>query len=127
MLKYPPQMNSYRPGDCIAISTMRALVNRRFALGARRILEICVKAKLAPISADALKAVELILFDEAYAGTVDDEDLAVTLRGFGTLTRRSVGLYGEARRLTDDQGLPKWRALAIVLYRNTRKKEEAAA
>ncbi|WP_234905679.1 DUF6551 family protein [Rhizobium rhizogenes] len=43
ILKNPPPFAKFRPGDTMAISTIEALVSRRHAQGARRVLEVCVQ------------------------------------------------------------------------------------
>jgi hypothetical protein len=116
VLKYPPSYGRYRPGDIMAIGALRTLLGRRYAAGARRVVQICAQAQLAPISRDALRAVEYILFDRDYAGSVEDADLTTAIRaGLETAER-------EASRFAAEHDMPLWRALAIVWFRACKKK-----
>jgi hypothetical protein len=48
ILKNAPPFARFKPGETMAISTIRALVNRRHALGARKVLEVCAKGGGSP-------------------------------------------------------------------------------
>jgi hypothetical protein len=120
ILKSPPSMGVFQPGDTMAVAALRALVNRRFAVGARKVLDVCVAAKLAPISADALKAVEEILFGQEYAGAVTPDALAETMRRMGDSARSEAAQFAAAHRS------PIWKALVVVWFRNTRKVRRVA-
>lgn len=115
VLKYPPANGLYYVGDILGVTTLRALINRRHAHGARRVLDICVGAKLAPVTAAAMRAVEFLLYEKEYAGQVADADLTTTLRELGSDAERQARLYAAEHRVRE------WRGLAIVLYRNSRK------
>jgi hypothetical protein len=116
VLKFPPADGVFRPGDIMGIATLRKLVERRFAIGARRVLDICVGAKLAPISATAIRAIEYLLFEKEYEGEVDPEDLTTALRRLGDDADRQAKLFAAEHRVR------AWRGLAVVLYRESRKK-----
>lgn len=62
--RHLPQLGAFKPGDCIAVSSLRRLVRTRNAMGARRVLEICAAARLAPIGAPHIKAVDMVLFGD---------------------------------------------------------------
>lgn len=109
ILRFPPSMGRYKPGDLAAVSGVRSLVNRRHALGARRVLEICVQGRLAPVSATAMKAVECLLFDREYKDSITAEDIASILIGSSDL-ERDVG------RFAVEHKLPLWRAMASVIF-----------
>lgn len=55
ILRYPPSYGQFKPGETMAISNLRSILNRRHVVGLRRVLEICASAKLAPISAQDLR------------------------------------------------------------------------
>jgi len=120
VLKYPPYDGRYQPGDVMGISTVRALVRRRYALGARRVMEICVRAKLAPASAAALRAVEFLLFDPEHTGRVTDDDLTMALRALGADAERQGRMYAA------EHEVPVWRGLATILFRATPKVRDAS-
>ncbi|MBY6242822.1 DUF6551 family protein [Methylosinus sp. Sm6] len=115
VLKAPPSQGRYKPGDVMAVGSLSGLVSRRHALGARRVLEICVKGQLAPISAAALKAVEELLFGESYAGAREPEDIAMTIRAMGP------GAEREAAKFCAEHDLPLWKGLVVTWFRATRK------
>lgn len=115
LLRYPPANGLYEVGDLMAIGALKTLVRRRYAVGARRVLDICVAAKLAPVSAGALKAVEFCLYEPGYTGQVTDEDLATALRELGPRGEQEAVIFAT------EHGLPHWRSLAVILFRNTRK------
>jgi hypothetical protein len=119
ILKQPPAMGRYREGQTVAIAAIKGLVSRRFIVGARRVLDVCVAAKCAPISSDAIKAVETLLFDPEYAEALSPEALAATIRGAGPELQADIAAFKTAHQV------PKWRAMAVIWFRNTRKKRRA--
>lgn len=119
IMRNPPPMGRYDVGDSLAITTIRALVNRRHARGARQVLEICVKAGCAPVSAGMIKAVEHLLFAQEYAGELDAERLALVISA-----NRST-LDQEAERFATERKVSQWRALASVIYMNRRRTKNA--
>ena len=102
-------------GDTMAVEALRALVSRRHAKGAREVLQVCTEGRMAPVTASALKAVEQILFDPQYAGAVLAADVATTIRSMGGQAEKEAALFAVAQRV------PRWRGLAAILFRNTRK------
>ncbi|MDJ1463358.1 DUF6551 family protein [Nitratireductor sp. GZWM139] len=119
ILRNPPTGGRYKPGDTLAITTVRGLVNRRYARGARQVLEVCVKAGMAPISAAAIKAVECLMFAQEYKGEIDAERIALILSAHGE------SISTEAGRFAAERKVPLWRALASVIYMNRRKVRHA--
>jgi hypothetical protein len=120
VLKTPPSMGVFKPGDTMAVQALQRLVGRRYAAGARKVLDVLVASKMAPISADALKAVEEILFAAEYAGGVAPEALADTIRRMGDQARAEAAQFAAAHRT------PIWKALVVVWFRNTRKARRVA-
>ncbi|MEJ6845115.1 DUF6551 family protein [Sinorhizobium fredii] len=115
ILKNPPPLSRFKPGETMAISTIAALVNRRHAIGARKVLEICVKGGATPISAALIRAVEHLLFAKEYEGEIDPERIALLI------SSRLSTLGNEAQRFATERKMPLWRALASVIYMNRRK------
>lgn len=116
VLRNPPAMGKFNVGDTLAIAALRALVKQRFPIGARKVLDVCVAAGLAPVSMEMIKAVDAITHEDEYAGTVEPEALAATIRSM------SPERWSEVAQLRTAHRMPKWKALTVVLYRNTRKK-----
>lgn len=115
VLKYPPAYGRYAPGDTMAVGTIQALLGRRHAAGARRVIEICAKGMLAPISANALRAVEHLCFAEEYKGEIGDDDLATIIRGALDEAEK------EAARFAAEHDLVLWRALAATWFKARKK------
>jgi hypothetical protein len=119
VLKYPPGAAVFKVGDTLAIGVLKSLVNRRSAQKARIVLEVCVQAECAPITADQIRAVDEVLFGKDYAGEIDAAHLVTTVR-------RSVDYETHILEMAAAKRLPKWRALVVHLFQRTRKTRKAA-
>jgi hypothetical protein len=115
VLKLPPNYGRFKVGDTMAIVALRSLVSRRNAKGAREVVQVCVDGMMAPVTANALKAVEMLLFDRDYAGQLDPRDLSTTIREMGPDLEKKAGLFAA------EHDVPLWRALVVTLFKNTRK------
>lgn len=109
----------WKVGDSMAVAAVGALISRRHAAGARRVLDVLVQAEAAPVTANAIRAAEMILFDADYADAERD-NLADTIRSLGSAAEREAATHALAHRI------PVWRALGIVWFRKCRKKRRAA-
>lgn len=110
MLRSPPPYAVYRPGETMAIGAVRSLAGRRHAAGARKVLEVCAAARLAPITADHIKAVESVMFT---SGAPGPDQLAAALM--------SSTLLADAKREAARAGVPTWKALSDLLFRRARR------
>ncbi|WP_282046325.1 DUF6551 family protein [Roseibium album] len=119
ILRQPPAFAKFKEGETLAIEAIKSLVKRRFIVGARKVLDVCVEAKCAPVSSDVIKAVEALLFNEEYAASIIPENLATTIRSASPDLQADIASFKLAHRV------PKWRAMAVVYFRNTRKKRRA--
>ncbi len=115
VLKQPPGAASFKPGDTLAIGSIHGLLRRRGERGLRATLKVCGDAKLGPISAAIIKAVEALLFDPEYAGHADAGDLTTMLRAGGAAQAEA-----EARVTAASREIPHWRALAMLLAERAR-------
>jgi hypothetical protein len=115
ILRNPPQMAKFKVGETLAVSTVTALVNRRHAAGARRVLDICVKAGACPVSAHMIRAVEHLIFDKEYKDEIGDDRITSVIVALGT------DLDSEAKRFSTERKVPFWRAYASVIFMNRRK------
>lgn len=115
VLRNPPSMAKFKVGETLAVTTIRALVNRRHAKGAREVLEVCVKAGMAPVSAAAIRAVEYLLFAPEYKGELAPDRIALIL------SANQSTIDDEAKRFAAERKVPVWRALASVIFMNRRK------
>lgn len=115
ILRNPPAFGKFKPGETLAVNTIRALINRRHAKGAREVLEICVKAGLAPVAATMMKAVEYLLFAPEYKGEMDADRIALVI------SANASTIDQDAARFAAERKVPLWRALASVIYMSRRK------
>lgn len=88
-------------GDTMAIGTIRDLVKRR-GVNARKVLEVLVKARRAPLAQEEIKAAELLVCE----GKADLETLTAVVRIEG-----DAGLLA-ARAKAKAERSPIWRAVA---------------
>jgi len=109
LLKYPPPMARFKPGDTLAISTLRRLIDKHGAMRARVVLETLVKARCAPLAADLIRAAAELLYAPEYDGLFTQESLSVEIRALGD------AFPAAARRLAEERGMTLWRALASHL------------
>ncbi len=110
---------TWEVGDTLAVSAIGGLIERRHAQGARRVLEVLVKAEEAPVSQNGIKAVEMIMFEPDYA-EADLDHLP------DTILMTADAAHGEASTYALSHRLPLWKALGIVWFRKCRKKRRAA-
>ena len=120
ILRNPTPGRPFRLGEIIAVSALMKLVRARTAIKARVVIEALVKGQVAPISADLIRAVDLILHDEQYAGDLSADDVA------STLLRLGIAIEAKAAELAMAKKLPRWRATAVVIFQNTRKRRGSA-
>lgn len=110
----------FRAGEIIAVASLVKLIKARSAMKARIVIETLVKARVAPISADLIQAVDLVLNDEQYEGDLLPEDVSSTLLKLGQAIEPKAAELALAKKLR------RWRAVAIVIFQNTRKRRGSA-
>jgi hypothetical protein len=116
ILKFPPGRAWFKPGDTLAIGAVYALVRRRGAMGARKVLEACAKARLAPVPASFIKAVEDVLLEQRRG---DLEDVATLIR--------APGIELAAKKEAAASEVPVWRALTAIIVRRLARGRAGAA
>ncbi len=116
ILRNPPAFGKFQPGETLSATTIRGLCNRRFAIGARQVLEVCAGAMLAPVSAAHIKAVEMLMFAPEYAGELSAEKIGLLMRLMGD------DLITEAKRFSAEHKVPQYRAMASVLFMNRKRR-----
>jgi hypothetical protein len=85
---------------------------------ARTVIETLVRIKAAPITADLIKAVDMVLYDKNY-GDVEPEEIVLAFEKFGgVLTAKCV-------ELALAKSMPRSRAMGVVLYQHARKRKPA--
>lgn len=121
LLKYPPQNGKFRHNTTIAITTIGSLLKLRSERGALDVLSVCAQAKLAPVSAGHIKAVDLVLFGSEYGGMVEEEGLVAAIIAMKEEAEQEAARFALAHKM------PRYKALAAVWFRNCRKKRKAAS
>ena len=120
LLKYPPGNGEFKPGESLAIAALKALINRRYAMGARKVLSIIVQAKCAPVRSDHMKAVEALLYDQEYQGTITPDEITSVLLNLGVKAEVHAKLYAAQRNM------PQWRALVYVISKEAERGRSGA-
>jgi hypothetical protein len=115
LVRYPPANGEWRPGQTLAVAAIRTLVARRGAMGARIVLQVLVEAGEAPMRANGIKAVEMLLYDPEYKSQVSASDLASTIAALGP---RAIH---DPRTFAATHNVPKWKGLASILFREARR------
>ena len=121
VLKQPPGAASFKVGDTLAIGAVSAVISRRGALKARQILQVLGDAKLAPVPASLIRAVEELLVNKEYSVQIDPGDLTTTIRaGLGEAE-------SEAKIFAATHNIPMWKALVSVLFKRCKRGRRRAA
>jgi hypothetical protein len=112
ILRSPPVNGRYGVGDTVAIGALRRVAERKGKAGTARLVRICVAARMAPIPARLVQAVEALLWSHDYAGEISDTQIstAILRRGFSQLD-------AEAAASKEATGDTLWRALTIAIWR----------
>lgn len=116
VLRNPSPGRPFRPGELIAIAALMQLVKRRTTVKARTVIETLARAKAAPITADLIKAVDMILHDRNY-GEVDPDEIVAAFEKYGSV------LMAKSVELALAKAIPRSRAMGVVLYQHTRKRK----
>lgn len=114
-------VKNFEPGDTVAINAIAKLVDARGAMKARIILEVLAKAKMAPIVAPQIKAVELLLTDDEFKTSITPEALTEAIAGSWIIDQ------DKAKHMALSHKWPFWKALATHWFRNTKKTRPATA
>ncbi|WP_020179672.1 DUF6551 family protein [Methylopila sp. M107] len=121
VLKNAPPNGAYDVGDTVAVTSLNVMANRLGALKARQVLQALVEAKVAPISADLIKAASELVAAPEYANEITLEQISNAVRMLGPRAET------EARQLAAAKWMPRWRALAVVIFRNKGRGSRKAA
>lgn len=117
VLKTQPGAGRFKPRETMAVAALSALV-RRHGDNAGLVLGILAEANLAPIQANQIKAVELLLTDPEYA-QVEQADITRAIVNVGTDAEKEARLFAATHRV------PVWKALGIVWFRKAKKSRKA--
>jgi hypothetical protein len=121
VLTSPPSRAEYQPRETVAINALRQLIDKRGAMKARMVLEVLANAGLAPITANHIRAADLLMTDPEYADSFEPVDLTREIETSGKTADHEAKIFSVAHKV------PVWKALAITWFKKTRKKRRAAA
>lgn len=116
MLKASPSNRTYQPRDTLAVRAIGNLIRQRGVEAATEVLRVAAEAGLAPVSADAIKAADFLMHDEEHAETFERADLSKAIAGLGVQADREAGVFAA------EHCVPKWRGLAAVWFRKTKRR-----
>jgi hypothetical protein len=120
LLRGSPGSGRYGVGDTMAVAAIGAVIRDQGEERSTKILAALVAGKLAPITGLHIKAAELLLFDPEYSDQITVEALAHAAAGLGKKAEAEADVF----RATHPS-VPKWKALAIVWFKNRRGKSGA--
>lgn len=120
ILDNPPARGQYRPRETVAIKAIRDLIDRRGAMKARMILEVLANADLAPITANHIRAAELLMTDPEYCEGFEVADLTTEIVTAGKSAENEAKVFSVAHKV------PVWRALAVQWFRKVKKRRQPA-
>lgn len=122
ILKNPPQAAYFKPGETLAIRTISRLIDRRGAMGARKILQVITAAKVGPVSQTFIRAVDEILSNPSLSdGAVDAGDLTTILRRDGRELETAAKIYAASH------GVQIWQGMTAVLLQRCKRGRRRAA
>jgi hypothetical protein len=116
VLTSPPSRAEYQPRETVAINALRQLIDKRGAMKARMVLEALANADLAPITANHIRAADLLMTDPEYAGGFEPADLTRAIETSGKTADHEAKIFSVAHKV------PVWKALAITWFKKTRKR-----
>lgn len=116
ILRNSPGGGVFKPRDTMAVQAIAALINRRGAQKARIVLQVLAEAHCAPIAAAGIKAIEMLLHDAEYRDQVAPADLTSAVMALGQAEAEQ-----EAAVFAAAHGVPKWKALGIVIFKRARR------
>ncbi|MBS7696247.1 MULTISPECIES: DUF6551 family protein [unclassified Chelatococcus] len=115
------QPKAFKPGETMAIAAIERLIRNHGEEGAKWVLDVLRAAECAPVSAQQIRAVELLMTDEEYCEAFDAADLTAAIVQLGDEAEK------EAKVFAATHCVPLWRGLASVWFKKTKKRKKAAA
>lgn len=116
ILKTSPSNGEYQPRDTVAVRAIGELIRRRGPVVASDIMKAVAGADLAPVTAAAIKAADFLTHDKEHAETFDPRELTKAIVALGAQADKDAGVFAA------EHCVPKWRGLAAVWFKKTRKR-----
>jgi hypothetical protein len=117
VLRTQPGAGYFKPRTTMAVRVIKLLCDRRGAMGARRVLQILADAGCAPILASQIRAVEILLFEPPYRGTLNEEDLTSVIMNIGPQAEQDVKEYAVQHKIAIYQAFAQYWARRAPLRR----------
>ncbi|WP_294645504.1 hypothetical protein [uncultured Aureimonas sp.] len=114
-----PSGNRFDENDTVAVNALATLYAKDGPIHTGTVLQLLAKAGLAPIKADHIKAVDLLLTEGEY-GSIDVDALPGLVRSQGGALQREAAAFGATH------SVPLWRALAAVWFKKGKKRRSGA-
>lgn len=121
LLANQPGNSAFRPRDTMAVKSIAAVVKKHGHDRAVVILKALADAELAPVSAGAIKAAAYLLTEPEYANDIEPTAITEVFQALGSKLDQEADVFAPAH------GVPKWKGLAIVLFKKARKGRRRAA
>lgn len=119
VLKSQPGAGKFRPRETMAVAAIGALVKRDDQIAAQ-VLRALAEADLAPIQANHIKAVELLLTDPEF-GEPSAADVTKAIVAVGVDAEKEARLFGATHRV------PLWRGLTSVWFKKMLRRRRPVA
>lgn len=108
ILRHPVALNLMKPGDTVAVASLRRLAAAKGKAGVRRVFSILLEAGQVMIASHMIDAVSKLLYAREYAGQMTDAEItAIIARG-----RWRSQIEDVAR----EKKIPRGAALAQIVY-----------
>ena len=120
VLRHPRAGGVSQPRDLVAVKAVGDLVRRVGEPLAIEVVRVLAEAELAPITAPALRAVEVLLLNEQYADQVDPARLTRAIVALGPARDKEAGVFGATHRD------PRWPGLVAVRLHAAKRVKPAA-
>ena len=120
MLKSAPSNGDYKPRDTVAVRAIGDLIRKRGVDGAQATIDVVVAAEPRPLTAAAIKAADFLLHDKEHADAFEPADLTKAIVALADQADRDAGVFAA------EHCVPKWRGLAAVWFKKTRKRRTRA-
>ncbi|PZM07561.1 hypothetical protein [Rhizobium tubonense] len=118
VLKQPGSYKRDGARETIAVTSIKALIERQGSKVAREVLEVIANAEMGPITAPQIKAVELLMVEPKYRDMITPEDLTTAIVDL------LFSAEDEAKQLVLSHKWPFWKALAITWFGKCKKRRQ---
>lgn len=109
VLRTSPGAGRFAVGDTMAVNVIGAVIKRRHAMNARKVLDVLVAAERAPLKASEIMAVESLMFG-AERDKMTPEQITNALKS-------DPVLESKGKMMAEETGMRLWQAIAKIILR----------